>query len=127
MLIIFSVLFQYHGFAVSYESGIDNVPRFDAHIEIYGLNKTVRVQYDSPYIKGLPITMHIVENVNGALKETTVRKTYEDAYTLEMKELYAVVSEGKPIKTTAADAREDLGIFKMILTKGNYVDVVNGL
>jgi hypothetical protein len=71
--------------------------------------------------------MHIVENVNGALKETTVRKTYEDAYTLEMKELYAVVSEGKPIKTTAADAREDLGIFKMILTKGNYVDVVNGL
>ena len=102
------------------------MPRFDAHIEVYGLNKSVRVQYDSPYIKGLPTTMHIVENVDGAFKETTVRKTYEDAYTLEMKELFSMIVEGKLIRTTAADTREDLDIFKMILKNGKYLDAMKG-
>lgn len=113
-----SVLFQYPGFAVSYESGIDNIPRFDAHIEVYGADKSIRVQYDSPYIKGLPTTLNIRENMDGTYKETMIRKTYEDAYTLEMKELYAVVADGKRIKTTAEDAKKDLEIFKMIMQAG---------
>jgi hypothetical protein len=71
--------------------------------------------------------MHIVENVEGTFKETTVRKTYEDSYTLEMKELYAVMTNGKPIKTTAVDAREDLDTFKMILTEGRYTGQTNGV
>jgi predicted dehydrogenase len=110
-----SVLFQYPKFAVSYESGIDEVPRFDAHIEIDSTKKTVRVQYDSPYVKGLPITMHIEENVDGTFKKTMVRKTYEDTYTLEMKEFYEAVTEGKQIKTTAEDAKNELKIFQMIV------------
>ncbi|EGY17041.1 myo-inositol 2-dehydrogenase [Verticillium dahliae VdLs.17] len=61
-------LFKYPGFTVSYESGIDNNPRFDAHLE------------------GLPVTMHIAENYNGTYKEATIRKTYEDPYTHELKE-----------------------------------------
>ncbi|KAF1961621.1 NAD(P)-binding protein [Byssothecium circinans] len=60
------VLFKYPGFTVLYESGIDNVPRLDLHIEVYGRNKTVRVQYDTPYDKGLPVMMYIIENVDGA-------------------------------------------------------------
>jgi hypothetical protein len=60
--------------------------------------------------------MHIREKAtDGAFKDYVVRKTYEDAYTLEMKELYAVVTEDKPIKTTAEDARHDIEIFGMIM------------
>ncbi|KAF4974101.1 hypothetical protein FZEAL_8974 [Fusarium zealandicum] len=110
-----NVLFRYPTFTVSYESGIDNIPRFDAHLEVYGTNKTVRVQYDTPYVKGLPVTMHVVENVDGALKETTIRKSYEDPYTLEMKELWKMVVEGKPVKSTPQDALQDLEIFGMIM------------
>lgn len=62
--------------------------------------------------------MHIRENVNGAYRETMVRKTYEDAYTLEMKELFEVVTQGKKIKTTPADAMLDLEIFKMVMQAG---------
>ena len=91
------------------------------------MNKIVRVQYDSPYVKGLPTTMHIRENVNGTFKETMIRKTYEDAYTLEMKELYAWMADGKAIKTTAVDARKDLDIFKMIMTTGRYNENTNGV
>lgn len=111
----FSVLFRYPGFTVSYESGLDNVPRFDAHIEIYGSNKTVKVQYDTPYVKGLPVTLHIAENANGVYKETIVRKSYEDPYTIEMKKLWEMVVEGKPVKTTAQDALQDLELFGMAM------------
>ncbi|KPM37346.1 hypothetical protein AK830_g9247 [Neonectria ditissima] len=110
-----NVLFKYPGFNVSYESGIDNVPRFDAHIEVYGTDKTVRIQYDTPYVKGLPITVHIAENVDGVYKESMLRTTYEDAYTQEMRELYDLVAAGRPVKTTVEDSVNDLKIFDMIM------------
>lgn len=63
--------------------------------------------------------MHIRERLaDGSFRESTIRKTYEDAYTLEMKELYAFVVDGKPAKTTSADAKKDLEIFGMIMKAG---------
>lgn len=113
-----SAMLQYPTFSVTYESGIDNVPRFDAHIEVYSMMKSVRVVYDTPYIKGLPVTMIIRENVDGVYKESMVRRTYEDPYTLEMKELYEMVVNSKEVKTTAKDAKMDLKIFQMIMKAG---------
>lgn len=91
------------------------MPRFDAHIEVYSATKTVKVQYDTPFIKGLPVTMHVAENVDGTYKETMTRKSYEDPYTLEMKQLWNLVAEGKPVKTTPQDALQDLEIFSMAM------------
>lgn len=76
------------------------------------------MQYDSPYIKGLPVSLHIAETSDSAYKETTILKTYEDPYTLELKEFYAAVVEGKNIQTTAKDARKDLEIIGMIMKSG---------
>ncbi|KAM0231062.1 hypothetical protein ACHAP5_011187 [Fusarium lateritium] len=100
---------------LSYESGFDNVPRFDAHLEVYSSNKTVRVQYDTPFVKGLPVTMHVSENADGAYKESTIRKSYEDPYTQEMKAFWEMVVEGKTPKTTVQDAMQDLEIFAMAM------------
>jgi hypothetical protein len=113
---IWTVLFKYPTFAVTYESGFDNVPRFDAHIEVYGKTKTVRVQYDTPYVKGLPIEMVVKEEgKDGVYQERRVRRTYEDPYTLELKELWEMCVNGKQVKTTAEDARKDLEVFGMIM------------
>ncbi|KAH8901558.1 NAD binding Rossmann fold oxidoreductase [Thozetella sp. PMI_491] len=110
-----NVLFKYPNFTVSYESGIDNIPRFDAHIEVYSMTKSVRVEYETPFVKGLPVTLHVVENANGALKESTIRKSYEDPYTLELKVLWSMVVEGKRPKTTVQDSLQDLDIFAMAM------------
>ncbi|KAI6780464.1 uncharacterized protein J7T54_002862 [Emericellopsis cladophorae] len=116
---IWNVLFQYEGFPVSYESGIIDVPRFDAHIEVYSRNKIVRVDYDTPYVKGLPVTMTIREKIDSArgdgYQERIVRKTYEDPFTLEFLEFHRCATNKFPPKTSAADAREDLDLIKMIL------------
>jgi hypothetical protein len=36
----FTATFEYENFAVCYESGMDSVPRFDAHVQVYTANKT---------------------------------------------------------------------------------------
>ncbi|KAF5720547.1 myo-inositol 2-dehydrogenase [Fusarium globosum] len=116
---IFSVLFQYDDFPVTYESGLSGVPQFDAHIEVYSANKIVRVNFDSPYVKGLPVIMTIREKIGeGGFQERIIRKTYEDPYTLEMLDLYDCVVGGKVPKTSVADARKDVELFEMILRAG---------
>ena len=116
---IWSVLFQYEGFACVYESGVNNVPVFDAHVEVYSNEKIVRVNYDTPYVKGLPVTMTIRERVEGdGYQERTIRKTYEDPYTLEFLEFWKVVTEGGEPKTSAKDARMEVDLWRMILREG---------
>ena len=109
------MLYRYQNFTVSYESGFDNVPRFDSHLELYSANKTVRVQYDTPYVKGLPVTLHIAENDNGSFRESRIIKNYEDPYTLELKIFHSMVVNGTPAKTTAADSLLDLEVFGMAM------------
>ena len=55
---------------------------------------------------------------DGSYRDSIIRRTYEDPYTIEMRELYALVVDGKEIKTTAADAKKDLEIFGMIMKSG---------
>lgn len=113
-----TVLFQFDGFAVTYESGLNNVPTFDAHIEVYSEDRIVRVNYDTPYVKGLPVTMTVRERFEGGYQERMVRKTYEDPYTLEFKTFYDCVVNGRIPKTSVEDARNDLDIFKMVMQSG---------
>lgn len=63
----------------------------------------------------MPITVHVSENVGGVYKETTLRTTYEDAYTQEMRELYDLVTLNKPVKTPIEDSEDDFKIFNMIM------------
>lgn len=116
----YSAIFNYRNkdgspFAVTYESGIDNVPRFDAHLAIYGEDKTVNIQYDTPYIKGLPIKVRVDEmNEHGYGISKEILCSFQDAYTAELLELHRCLVDGKEIKTTASDAYEDLKLFDMM-------------
>lgn len=126
---MWSALLQYDQFSVIYESGINEIPVFDASIEVFSLNKSVKVSYDTPYVKGLPVTLTIREKVEGpsgpqfpGFQERVIRRTYEDAYTLEFEAFYETVVGNKTPKTTVKDARKDLDIFAMIMKAGenNY-------
>lgn len=117
----YSAIFNYRNgtgepFAVTYESGIDTVPRFDANFTVYGEKKTVSIRYDTPYVKGLPIVVRVEEaNEHGEAIKREIMSSYEDAYTVELKEVYKCFAEGKEIKTSAADALNDLKLFDMML------------
>jgi predicted dehydrogenase len=110
-----SVIFDYDQFSVTFETGIDGQSRFDAHLEVYSTNKSVKVQYDSPYIRHLPTKLYVNETVGENYTESVIRPTFTDPYTLELKYLYDVITQDLTPKTTPEDYKNDLVIFKMIV------------
>lgn len=115
-----SAIFDYGRFSVVYESGMNSVPVFDAHIEVYTDEKMVRVEYDTPYIKGLPTKMVVRERLQGpdnasSYQERHVRLTYEDTYTVEFRKWHDAIIHGASFKTTIQDARYDVDLFKLLM------------
>jgi predicted dehydrogenase len=119
----YSAIFNYRNksgepFAVTWESGIDSVPVFDAHFAVYGQNKRVSIQYDSPYVKGLPIRVKVEEvSEAGEIQTREMLSSFEDAYTSELQEMHECFTQGKEIKTTAEDALNDLQLFDSMYKK----------
>ena len=110
-----TVTFEYDGYYAVLESGVDEQIRFDAHIEVYGVTKSVRVQYDSPYIRHLPTTLVIGETIGDAYEQRVVRPTYKDPYTHEIESFHEVVTQGVVPKTTPEDFKEDLLLMRAIV------------
>lgn len=102
-------------YTVTYESGIDEVPVFDAHLSVYGERKRVTIKYDSPYVKALPIVVEVEEvNDHGEIQRRTVLSSYEDTYTAELQQLHECLVSGAEIKTSLEDAIKDVQIYDMM-------------
>lgn len=52
---------------------------------------------------------------DGSYRVSTIRRTYEDPFTLELKAVYAWVVDGTVPKTGPVDARLDLEILGMLM------------
>ncbi len=110
-----SAIFEHDGFHTAFETGVDQQRRFDAHLEVYGDTKSIRVQYDTPYIRHLPTTLVVQETVGDAFTETVIRPTYTDPYTRELEHFHDVVTGEATPKTTPEDFTEDLRLFRAII------------
>jgi predicted dehydrogenase len=110
-----AALFEFDGYYAVFETGVDEQRRFDAHLEVYGTHKAIRVQYDSPYIRHLPTTLEIEETIGEALEKRVVRPTFKDPYTHELEYFYEVVTQGRAPKTTPEDFMDDLRLDRMII------------
>ena len=108
-------ILDYGSFHAAFESGTDLQARFDAHIEVHGTTKSVRIQYDTPYIRHLPTTLHVTETAGDRLTETVIRPTYVDPYTHELVHFHEVITGRADPKTTPEDSRDDLRLFAMIV------------
>jgi predicted dehydrogenase len=111
-----TVLFAYEkGFTVTFETGIDHNRRFDAHLQVYGEAKDIRVQYNTPYIRHLPTLLFVNETHGEAFEEQVIRPSFTDAYTMELLHFYEVVTQNAQPKTSAEDFLYDLDLFEMII------------
>jgi predicted dehydrogenase len=110
-----TALLEFDGFVASFETGVDKQRRFDAHLKVYGTTKSIRVQYNSPYIRHLPTTLEIQETVGDAYTESVERPTFKDPYTIELETWYDVITKDMQPKTTIEDYKQDLEMFRMIM------------
>lgn len=107
---------EYGDFVCQFETGIDNIPRFDAHLEVYGEQQVLWVQYDTPYVRNLPIRLSITAaNGRGGAVERSEHPAWGDAFVAEWRAFHANVVEGRQPKTGPADFRQDLELFSAMV------------
>jgi len=108
-----SAAFDYGSYVCQFETGIDAIPRFDAHLEVYGEQRVLRVQYDTPYVRNLPIRLQVTEaNGQGGAVERVEHPAWSDAFVAEWRAFHTNVVERRVPKTPPADFRQDLELFR---------------
>jgi predicted dehydrogenase len=110
-----TALMDYGDYPAYLETGVDQQRRFDAHLEVYGDSRSIRVQYDTPYIRHLPTTLTISRDDGHGHHEIILRPTFKDPYTHELEALHEAVANGGPVKTSIEDSIEDLQLFRDII------------
>ena len=107
-----TAVFDYGSYVCHFETGVDQIPRFDAHLEVYGTEKVVRVQYDTPYVRNLPIRLLITEsNGRGGVTHLESHPTWGDPFVAEWKSFYTNITNNQAPKTGPADFVRDLELF----------------
>jgi predicted dehydrogenase len=103
---------DYGPYVCQYETGVDAIPRFDAHIEVYGTERVLRVQYDTPYVRNLPVRLTLLDaNGSGGAVERTVHPTWGDPFVEEWLAFADCVARREQPSASAADFRHDLELF----------------
>lgn len=110
-----TAIFEFDGYNATFETGIDYQGRFDTSLEVFGETKTVRVQYNTPYIRHLPTKLFVSQTIGEEYRETEICPTLRDPYTLELEYLYDVLVGNQQPKTTPEDFKEDLLLCQMII------------
>jgi len=110
--IYMTAAFDYGPFVCQFETGIDEIARFDAHLEVYGNQKVVRIQYDTPYVRNSPIRLFVTEcNSRGGVTILDSHPAWGDPFVAEWKAFYENITENKTPKTGPADFLQDLELF----------------
>jgi predicted dehydrogenase len=108
-----SAAFDYGSYVCQFETGVDAIPRFDAHLEVYGEQRVLRVQYDTPYVRNLPIRLFVSEaNGQGGMSERAEHPAWGDAFVAEWQAFHSSVLERRQAKSSPADFRQDLELFR---------------
>jgi predicted dehydrogenase len=114
-----SAAFDYGDFVCHYETGIDKIARFDACIEVFGVTSTVRVGYDTPYVRNLPIILTVTEAVGDYTASIKQSATWGDPFVMEWQAFYENVTQHQPPKSSPADSHEDLRLFREMIKAMN--------
>lgn len=111
-----SAAFDYGGFVCEFTTGMDRLPRFDTFIEIYLDDRTLRIDYDTAYVRNLPAKLTITEPRQPVgLTRSESFATRTDTFVLEWQAFLDSIDSGTPPKASIADSRADLEIFAAMM------------
>jgi predicted dehydrogenase len=104
--------FDYDSFVCQFETGIDQIPRFDAHLEVFGEHRLVKVQYDTPYVRNLPTRIFTTEsNGKGGVTIIDSHPAWGDPFVDEWKAFYRNITQKLLPKSGPEDFMLDLELF----------------
>jgi predicted dehydrogenase len=104
--------FDYGTYVCQFETGIDEIARFDAHLELYSASRVIRVQYDTPYVRNLPIRIFITESHGRhGVKEISTHPAWGDPFVAEWRAFHTNITENRTPKSDPSDFLQDLELF----------------
>jgi len=104
--------FDYGAYVCQFETGVDLIPRSDTYIAVYGAERTVLLEYETPYVRNLPVRLTVTEaNGAGGVTVHAMHPSWEDAFHAEWRAFAENVTTGTMPKTPPTDARHDLELF----------------
>ncbi|MGA8654811.1 MAG: Gfo/Idh/MocA family oxidoreductase [Chthoniobacterales bacterium] len=107
-----SAAFDFGSYVCAFETGIDNIPRFDAHLEVYGSDQVVKVEYDTPYVRNLPIRLTVTRvSRGGGVAKVVTHPCWGDPFVAEWLAFHSCVVRNSKPKTDPSDFRNDLELF----------------
>ena len=108
--------FDYGDYVCLFTTGADNIPRFDTYLQVFAADQVLRVDYDTPFVRNLPITLTVTETTDGVNNAKTVTHPgWGDAFTEEWRAFHNSVISGEPAKASPQDFRHDLILFKEMI------------
>ena len=115
--------FGFDGFVCHYECGVDDVPRFGSVIEVYAKDRLLRLDYDTPYIRNLPVRLAVTRKTSATGWETrTIEPSREDLFVREWRALHDCIMRRERPATHVGDALEDLTLFKAMIKMMPFAD-----
>ena len=100
--------FDYGSFVCHFETGFDEVPRVDTHIEVFADDRSLRLEYDTPFVRNIPVRLRTTGIGGPSGTSHEVSESWEDPFVSEWKSFHDAVRHGMPVATPAADALADL-------------------
>lgn len=113
---VMTAAFDYGDFVCVFTTGADSIPRYDTYLEIFGGDRVVRVDYDTPFVRNLPITLTVTETADGVNNRRTVTHPgWGDAFTEEWRAFHHSVMSGELPKASPQDFRQDLLLYREMI------------
>ena len=113
-----SAAFDYGHFICHFEAGVDRIPHFDAHLEVYTPTEIIRIDYDTPYVRHQPARLTRIGPVtNAGVSVQNMFPTRNDSFVAEWRAFHGNVTERKMPKTTLRDARNDMVLARDMVAK----------
>jgi len=86
---------------------------FEEEMVVFGDNETVSISFPSPFLKNAATKVSVREMEGETITYKEYLSSFDEAFKLELKYFYQVITEDIPILTTAYEAKEDI----QLLTK----------
>lgn len=111
----FHAMLDFGSYVGALQIGADQQLRFDAHLLLTSPQETLRLQYDTPYIRHLPTQLFRDVAAGEVWTRTQERRTFRDAFVAELQVLHQAVTTGGNVKTSVADFVQDLTLFESLI------------
>ena len=113
---VLTAAFDYGDYVCLFTTGSDSIPRYDTYVQVFGDDKVLRVDYDTPFVRNLPITLTVTESADGLNNTQTVTHPgWGDAFTEEWRAFHDSVINGEPVKACPQDFRQDMLLFREMI------------